>query len=67
MTVSRRYEPFARISISYVESALSYAEQLPRTDYDRAMDSFRHHCHEAIYQLRLWAQASNLEILGIST
>lgn len=63
MTVSSRYDRYTLIrAISYVEGALLWADELPRTDYDSAMDSFRHHCHEAIYQLRLWGQANNLDI-----
>lgn len=56
-------EPVLRMAISSIENSLDRASQLPRTDYDSSLDSFRHHAEEAIHQLRSWAQANEIEIL----
>lgn len=55
-------EPYLRMAISNIENSVSYADRLGPTEYDRALERFFHHANEAANQLRLWAQANDIEI-----
>lgn len=62
MSVSE-LEPSVRMSISHINTALTYAGRLPDEAGAGALSSFDHHAHEAIHQLRQWAAANNLTVL----
>lgn len=55
-------EPFLRFAVTGIQNAINHIGRLQPTDYDSALDRFRHHAHEAIHALQEWAKANDIQI-----
>lgn len=54
-------EPLVGLAVAGVARAIGYVNSLPRTVYDSELDVFRYHAYEAMYSLRRWAEANEIQ------